>query len=200
MKIKRIALDVDDTLNSFTLSAMKHLGCQVDVDDWASFPQGFGYDIVGATNSLRKPDCQLTLSEFWDSFDRRFWATRPLSKDFGYLMELSIQLVGQENVFLLSSPTIDPLCHAGKMDWIHQHIPRAMQRQYQITPRKWFTAAPDYLLVDDSDDNVDKWHSECQERFNLPGRAILIPRPWNTRAGESGKNIAEELTNAVCGV
>jgi hypothetical protein len=203
MKIKRIALDIDDTLNSFTLTAMKFVGCPVDVDDWSTFPHEFGYDILGATNSMRAPDCQFTLSEFWDSFKREFWASRPHSKDFDYLLKLSIDLVGIEDVFFLTSPTYDPDCLAGKADWIYANLPRSMWRQYSITPRKWFNAAPDYLRGDDSDDNVDKWRAECRERFNHPGYAILIPRPWNTRWAESGKNITDEilaLTTSDCGV
>lgn len=41
-----------------------------------------------------------------------------------------------------------------------------------LCKEKFFLAAPDRLLIDDNDGNVDKWRS-------AGGKAILFPQIWN---------------------
>ncbi len=169
MRITKIFLDMDDVLNEFTMSTLRELGCDIETYD-----PTWGWDIVkaaNATNSSRS----FTIQGFWDSLDRKHWATRPKSEMCDQLIEKSASLVGQENVCVLSSPTLDPDCLAGKLEWIHDNLPSWMHRQYLIGPRKYFCAAPNALLVDDCDKNVDDFRA-------AGGQALLVPKPWNSKS------------------
>jgi hypothetical protein len=74
---------------------------------------------------------------------------------------------------LLTSPTIDPLCLAGKLYWIKQNLPTVYHRQYAITPRKFVCAQPGHLLIDDNEENCKVW-------LKNGGQVKMIPRPWNS--------------------
>lgn len=167
----RIFLDLDDVCNRFTMHALRHVGCPVDEFSYDDFDPAWGWDIVAAANALH-PSRRFTEAEFWGSLDRKLWATVPESDEFGQFLQRCENLVGAEHVCILSSPTLDPDCLAGKLEWIHDHLPKRFHRQFLIGPRKHFCARPDALLVDDSDRNVDAFRAHG-------GQAILVPRPWN---------------------
>ena len=175
--IKRILLDLDDVCNRFTMHALWHVGCQVDPMDDRTHPGGGNYDIVGCANELFGYE-RFTKQKFWDSIPRSFWATIPPSNEFPYLIGWCESLVGQENVCLLTSPTIDPDCLAGKLEWIHNFCPRWLHRQFLVGPRKQFCAHGEALLIDDADKNVAAFRE-------WGGNALLVPRPWNSGNGLS---------------
>lgn len=183
--IKRILLDLDDVCNRFTMSALWHVGCRVDPMDDRTHPGGGNYDVVAIANQLYGYE-RFTKQKFWDSFPQRFWATVPPSAEFPYLIGWCESLVGQENVCLLTSPTIDPDCLAGKLEWIHNFCPKWLHRQFLVGPRKRFCAHSEALLIDDADKNVDEFR-------DWGGRALLVPRPWNSAAG---LNTGEVLAHA----
>ena len=168
----RILLDLDDVCNRFTMYALKQVGCPIDEFDYRDFNPAWGWDIVCAANALH-PTREFTPAEFWGSLDRDVWASVPESGEFETLLRRCEALVGPENVCILSSPTLDPDCLAGKLEWIQTHFPRRMHRQFLIGPRKHFCARPDALLIDDGDHNVEAFRAHG-------GQAILVPRPWNS--------------------
>jgi hypothetical protein len=176
--ITRILLDVDDVCNRFTMTALWHVGCEVDPMNDRTHPGGGSYDIVGCANKMFGYE-RFTKQKFWDSFPRRFWATVPPSVEFSMLLGCCEQLVGQENICLLTSPTIDPECPAGKLEWIHEFMPRWLHRQNQIGACKQFCAHPEALLIDDADKNVNKFRE-------WGGQTLLVPRPWNSQHAISG--------------
>ena len=173
MKPTRIFLDLDDVLNCCTMAALKYVGCPVDPYDYSVFNPAWGWNIVAAANALHPSRRQFTEATFWQSIKRDFWATVPPSCDIGLIRDCA-ELVGCDNVCILSSPTLDPDCLAGKLEWIHAHLPSWFRRQFLIGPRKHFCARPDALLIDDRDKNVEDFRAHG-------GQAILMPRPWNTR-------------------
>jgi 5'(3')-deoxyribonucleotidase len=81
--------------------------------------------------------------------------------------------VSEVPICILTGPTKDPECLAGKYEWITTVLPPYLHRQYLIGPRKQFCAHPEALLIDDSDDNVKAFRG-------AGGHAILVPRPWNS--------------------
>ena len=167
----RIFLDLDDVLNRFTMSALRHVGCPVDEYRYTDFKPEWGWDIVQAANALH-PRRRFEDWEFWQSIGRGFWANVPQSNEFSLLF-LCEQFVGTENVCILSSPTLDPDCLAGKLEWIQETMPSRFHRQFLFGPRKHFCARPDALLIDDRDKNVEDFRAHG-------GQAILMPRPWNS--------------------
>jgi hypothetical protein len=184
--IRRIFIDLDDVCNTFTMYALHVVGCPVGPIDYTDYPAECGYDIVAAANRLLgKPP--FTINAFWDAIPREVWATVPQSAIFPWLIDFAEQLVGRENVCIATSPTKDPDCLAGKLEWIHRNLPPWMWRQYVVTPRKHLLARADSLLIDD--------HSENIQRFQTHGGAcITVPRPWNSLYGHDPyEHIRREL-------
>lgn len=173
--IKRILLDIDDVCNRFTMEALWHVGCDVNPMYQSTHPGGGNYDIVGIANQMFGYQ-RFTPQKFWDSIPRKFWATVSPSAEFAFLIGWCESLVGQENVCLLTSPTIDPDCLAGKLEWIHTFAPRWLHRSFLVGPRKQFCAHSEALLIDDADKNVNAFRE-------WGGNAILVPRPWNSLWG-----------------
>jgi 5'(3')-deoxyribonucleotidase len=171
--IRRICLDLDGVLNKFHQHIFHHLGFP-DYDD-TLYPTEAGWEIEDAANMLAGYKKFTSRKDFWDRITRDVWATAPKSDEFEFLLEASADLVGQENVIILTKPTIDPDCMAGKLEWIHANVPRWMRRQFLVGPSKEFCARPDTLLVDDADKNVNKFKE-------AGGMTLLVPRPWNSNA------------------
>lgn len=172
MSTKKILIDMDGVITDLVTPAMRFMG----VSDYKEsiYPPGYSFDVVGACNKLREERGLEPVSdkEFWDSFTYDFWASLPSYTHSPALICAAKHLVGEENVFLATSPTLDPQCAAGKLAWVKQHAPSFIRR-IMIGPRKELMANPYHALVDDSDKNVDAFR-------NAGGSAFLVPRPWNT--------------------
>lgn len=175
--IRKICLDMDGVLNRFQFHLMKHLGF-IDFHE-GMYPIECGWDIVAAANVLAGEQ-RWSKSQFWNSVTREVWATVPKSDEFDLIINRSVELVGEENVIILSSPTLDPECLAGKAEWIRDYCPKFLHRQFLIGPPKTFCATPDTLLIDDADKNYSAF-------IDAGGKALLVPRPWN---GLHGVNAA----------
>lgn len=166
MKPTRIFIDLDDVLNEFTMTTLDSLGCCA-----GPYNPEWGWDIVKAANQMHPHDV-FTAASLWNSLDRKHWATLPKSEVCSYLIMRCADFVGRENVYVLSCPTEDPDCLAGKLEWIHSNLPEWIHRQYMIGPQKHLCASPESLLIDDRDRNI--------EDFAMAGgKTILVPRPWN---------------------
>lgn len=180
--ITRILIDIDDTLNDCTIGVLKYLGIETSIE---TYPHQFGYNIVGVANYLVGEE-RFTVPSFWNSVFRDFWANAELSKEFHFILEQAEALVGRDRILLLTSPTKDPDCHAGKVEWIQKVCPPWLHRQYSISTRKQFCAHPEALLIDDSDANVNNFRE-------WGGNAILVPRPWNSLHGVNTMQHLEDV-------
>ena len=174
--IHSIILDLDDTLNTFTMHLLGQLGCNVLPYDYDSYPVDCGYGIIAAWSELTnrpKP----SIPDFWEMVTRDMWACAPKSHQF-WLLEHCADLVGRDNVGVATVPTKSADCVAGKHDWIERHLPLWCQRQYDITPRKHKLAHQGVLLIDDSDANCERF---VVDKSGAPNgaSAIVCPRPWN---------------------
>ena len=175
MKIERIVLDLDDTLNSCTMHLLHTLGCEVGPFDYRKYPHEVGYDMIGAWALLtgRK---KVSVPCFWEWISRRAWEKMPRSGQF-WLLDAAAERVGRENVLIATVPTKSADCLFGKYQWIEEHLPDWCQRQYSVTPRKHWLSEPGVLLIDDSGSNVKKWLEPFPGKPG--GKSILVPRPWN---------------------
>lgn len=172
MKIKHIYLDLDDVLNRLTMYILFSVGLNVDYTRYDEYPTEFGYDILKAAKYLAGGRWNPALSTFWNMLPQATWQQCPKSELCDWLITSCVSLVGEKNVFIATSPTKDPDCAAGKLQWIHENLPTFLHRQYFITPRKVQLAHPGALLIDDSDRNVAAFRARG-------GSAIIVPRPWN---------------------
>ena len=73
---------------------------------------------------------------------------------------------------VLSSPSHDPGCPAGKVSWLHSHLGSHF-RDFLIGHQKFLCAKHDVVLIDDSDHNVEQFRAHG-------GQAILFPQIWNS--------------------
>ncbi len=176
--IDQIFVDLDDVCNHFTMHALQYMGCDCGIDD-SDFPENVGYDIVVACNLLH-PVKDWTPSNFWTHLGPNVWFNMPMREDAVDLLDMCADVVGRENVFICTKCTLQPEHYAGKIRWIYDHLPSWIFSQVQINGYKETNARPGALLIDDSDYNIKKF------RGTRGGRAILVPRPWNTLGKHNG--------------
>lgn len=188
--IQRIFLDLDDVCNTLAPFVLHSVGCVIAPDDYASYPREFGYRISDVANSLLG-EARFTPATLWASIPRSVWVRVPESPFFHWLLQTCAAAVGRENVCIATSPTKCPESLAGKLEWIHDHYPAWMHRQYAVTPRKHLFARPDSLLIDDYGENTARFRA-------LGGQVILVPRPWNENwACDPRSYLEENLATAL---
>jgi hypothetical protein len=182
--IERIFLDLDDVCNTLGPHVLRNVGCNIGSSDYSKYPGQFGWDTHLAANYLLGWERFPTAASLWSSLSRSVWNTCPESDIFHWLLDLSATVVGRENVYTATSPTKDPECLAGKLEWIHDHFPDWMHRQFAITPRKHLFARPGALLIDDYGENTRLWQE-------YGGVAVMVPRPWNCLWGTDPRTYLE---------
>ena len=177
---KTIILDLDGVVVDFVTSAMKMWYAE------GEYPESAGWDIVKACNMLRDSKGLPKLSEkqFWSACRHSFWTRLkfyPGAQDFIKTLE---DRFGWENIVICTSDTLCPQSASGKSQWIATNMPR-YKRQRFIGSQKWRLANPNTILVDDADHNCERFEA-------AGGKAVLVPRPWNSRSAD--KNNAYQRT------
>lgn len=116
---------------------------------------------------------ELSQHDFWraiDSYGEPFWrhlAELPLySKLLNTIREHGCKLV------FASAPSRVKSSYGGKCDWLSDRgfVPR---NDAMLGSNKWLMAKPGHILIDDSDEN-------CEQFRKHGGRAVLVPRVWNS--------------------
>lgn len=169
MKPERIFLDLDGVLVDYYAGVCRAFGhipwpycCRFG--DWNFF---MGHPL-GLTNDDVAPH-----------MGREFYANLDPLPDWSELVTQCGLMVGEKNVFLLTSPWDTEGCHEGKAAWVKRHLPDYSRRLFIGSPKE-VCSRPGAVLVDDSEVNCAKFAAVTN-----PGRAVLIPRPWNRRHAES---------------
>lgn len=129
----------------------------------------------------------ITLEEFWEPIDKDggyFWSNLKFMPDALNLLHQVEKIAGQENIYILTSPSNHYICSASKHDWIATHLPQ-YRRQFFIGSAKYFFAGENAILIDDYDKNVNSFREHG-------GKAILVPRMWN-----SNYNILHTVDSSV---
>jgi hypothetical protein len=167
---RTIYLDLDDVCNTLTPYLVWWFTNAIKPTDYS---QLHNEDVVAAVNRVTPG---WTKQSFWDQVSQKEWASVPESPELPWLLRTCQKVVGH-SIYIATSPTKDPGCLAGKLEWIQQNLPNWMHRQYFITPRKHHLAKPGTLLIDDNEAN-------CLAFRANGGRAVLYPRPWNSAGGQ----------------
>lgn len=167
MALLSIYLDMDGVLVSFTHASMSLYVEEPDIDAVD------GWDMIPSVLT-RQLGREVTSEEFWNKVSdqgQEFWASIPWYEWGRRLFELCAEFAP---VVLMSTPTEDPDCSAGKIKWIQRHMPKDWHRRYALTPCKHHMAHEGALLIDDSDKN-------CELFREHGGQAVLFPQPWNAK-------------------
>lgn len=115
----------------------------------------------------------MTEAEWWKpADDERFWENLHWTPDGVMVLAQVLKYFEPEQVCLLTSPSLCPESATGKIRWIQREMP-TFSRRFLIGPAKQFCAHPDALLIDDNDKN-------CEHFAAHGGKALRVPRPWNT--------------------
>jgi len=172
--IKTILLDVDDVLCDCTGACMRHMG----LFDWKR------EDYIIEDRDIYREFANITgidfsPQRFWEHFKREFWAGIEVTPWCYDLIDLCAKYVSPDNIALCTSPTKCGDCLAGKLDWIEENMPSWLHRQYLMTPRKHFCAAPGVVLIDDASENTMAFRGSG-------GYSITFPQKWNHARGRVG--------------
>lgn len=190
--IQTIYLDLDDVLNVFTPYVLSRIGgldtrqrhlesrARPNCGTWdylyGVLPVG-DIDIVDQANRLIDEKLEwhggrFTVDSFWEGIPRDVWSRCPRSGECTELLRMCLDYVPKTEVYIATSTTKNPECLSGKLEWIHDNLPKWLHRQYFVTPRKVRLARPGDVLIDDNETN-------CREFEKRGGVAIRFPRPWN---------------------
>lgn len=133
----------------------------------------------------------ISASEFWSKDSFEFWADIEPTTEASEIVSVLEEAFTTENVCLLTSPSLGVGSISGKRSWVAQHFPQFSNRMI-FTSAKQFLAGPERLLVDDRDQNVADFRRHG-------GRAILVPRHWNSMHAQSDF-VGQYISAGVWGV
>lgn len=154
-----LLVDMDGVLVDFVTAALRLHG-RMDVEEnWPAGTWDFP-TVLGISDR-----------EFWHPIHEagaEFWASLT---SYPWCDELLSLIADSGNWSILTSPSHDPYCSAGKIRWLQERFGRGF-RNFLVGPPKWLCARPDQLLIDDNDSNVRNFRARG-------GQAILFPQPWN---------------------
>jgi len=141
----------------------------------------------GIHEAFVKPYHYPTLSKkwtFWDDWpevtfemvnavcDTLFWQDLEWMHDGVGILEAVFDKFQNNQIYLLTTPMPNVQSPTGKWLWVCHQLPAFYKHTIITQAPKYLLARPDTLLIDDKDENVDRFRE-------AGGKAILINRPWN---------------------
>lgn len=184
-KVREIYLDLDDTLNTFTSTVGVLYGVASSDHDLSWCRAKYGYDLIAQVSSAYHAMGRRTMSgmfdseQFWHNIPAPIWERCPKAKHCDDLITACLDAVGPDNVFIATSPSLNPNSASGKVHWINTYVHPRLHRSYHITPRKEKLAAPGRLLIDDCQEHLDNWEARG-------GTTFRVPKPWNQEHYNNG--------------
>jgi len=158
-QIKNIFIDMDGVLTNCHWAALRHHN--LNPKEW---PKGkWTGQIIEEMKSYKFE---------WDALDFEFWAQLQKTSLCDDLIHAAHGLAGSPYVFLLSRPTKNPGCYAGKAAWVQNNLPEWIHSNLILTGHKELLANSHSLLIDDDPNN-------CQKFRDNGGLTIPVYRPWN---------------------
>lgn len=154
-----VFLDMDGVIADFARSALAANG----ITD---------YQYSELTQDIAKQFCENEKQEqeFYEKLQYDFWVNLPKTAEADFVVDLLHRLYG-EDLAIASSPLRISGCAQGKIDWLKKNFP-FLERRLLLGKPKYLMAAPDKLLIDDLEENIERFESRG-------GRGLLFPRPWN---------------------
>ena len=120
---------------------------------------------------------EIGIPDVWDYIageGARFWEDLPAYPWTQKVVKLAVTYAAEENVYILSKPTVAPGCWAGKVKWVRRVLGEQWVERLILAREKWTLAAPGRLLIDDFDLNI-------REFQRAGGYGLTFPQPWNEK-------------------
>ncbi len=162
-----IYLDMDGVCADFIKSAMKIFKRE---DLYTNWPKGI-YNVEEAIG--------ISPAEFWKEIGKggyKFWSTLEELPEF---KEMYAALLKIGDVYFCTSPSRDPDSLKGKLMWLQDRFGGSF-RNYIFIKDKHLLAKKDSFLIDDFDEN-------CEKFLKAGGNSILFPQDWNSNNGIKNK-------------
>lgn len=122
----------------------------------------------------------ISVPEFWRPIDNyEFW--RYTVRPFDRAREFYEELCQKATVTICTSPSESADCAKAKIEWLREHIDPKIR--YMIGSAKHLMGKPSNLLIDDYDNNVNKFKQ-------AGGMALLLPQVWNSHYCMAGDSAA----------
>lgn len=132
----------------------------------------------------------ITPDEFWKpTLKAGFWESLKKTPEADDLVSTCFRKFGANNCAILTSPSSDPSCVPGKCAWMREHFP-ILAKTMIFTSAKQFLAHKGSILIDDRDENVDKFEA-------AGGKAIRFPRIWNRNSSHFRYPMGYVLNHSV---
>jgi 5'(3')-deoxyribonucleotidase len=160
----KIFVDLDDTLVDFTSPALNLLG--TSMPEFLSKPPPTSY---GNTYTLGFP--QERFFEVLNNLSVEFWATlelKPFAREFYNF------LTTQGDTYICTSPPKGIAGVAGKMLWLENFLPYGMENKFVFIREKHELAAPNRLLIDDSDKQIAAWRKAGGVAVQVPTHSNVL--------------------------
>lgn len=131
----------------------------------------------------------MTATEFWAPVNNspEFWDGLQRMPDADDIVASVIRAFGEENIAILTAPSMDPQCVPGKRRWMRKYYPMFSQRMI-FGSAKDFLAGPHRFLIDDRDKNLEDF-----ERHG--GHSICVPRLWNNAHANADRAAIHVMTS-----
>lgn len=194
MKTKQspiILLDQDGVLADFFKAAMDIVGGNLDEIE---FDKPWTYDIVQWMNFVAQKSqdasdwvtyeklwqvCNDPNLNWWGGLEPYLWAHVLHS-------ELLRRVQDEHHLVICTYPQPHQECYGQKINWIRHNLPKQNLNAVMMGKQKHLFAKPHHILIDDTDENVNKFRDNG-------GRAILFPQPWNTNHSRVSNRIGYVL-------
>ena len=117
-------------------------------------------------------DCIMSEDEIWKHIDKvgaKWWADLdwlPWGKELYNKLDKKVK-----HLFILSSPSHDPSCCSGKMEWLNKHLDT---RKFFFGPDKYAVAGPNKLLIDDSARKIEPFEEAGGLVYRFPEALCLL--------------------------
>lgn len=162
--MKEILLDCDGVLADFISPVIARLnaytGKNITLKEYAAAGNWMVEQVFG-----------ITFEEFWREAERgdNLWCDL---KPYPWSDKVLDICDRHGRVTICTSPSLNPICAAQKVEWIQEHLGRNVTH-VMLGSRKDLMARPGNVLIDDYPSNIDKFVA-------AGGQGILVPSDWNT--------------------
>lgn len=171
----RILLDMDEVLCDFVGGACRAWG--LTVEEVRQHWQVGQWDIVQPLNRI----LGIGTEDFWQRIDQthNFWLYLEPLPWMGQVLELVRTVT--DDWAIVTSPSRNPLCCAGKMQWLQRHLGSTFRR-FVFTGHKEYLVGPNTVLVDDREATVRKF-------IEAGSDGIVFPAHHNSKYRHMGDPI-----------
>jgi len=165
----KLYLDIDGVIADFTTGLTRAVGVPYD---YPESPYPFKPGVWDYFLEL-KDRYGVTFEQCNAACNRDFWANLRWMYDGRDIVRVVIDVFSPDDIRLLTSPMPNLGSASGKMEWVDKNAPSMKKKTIITNVDKGEFAAPDRILIDDYDKNIDSWRA-------AGGIGIVCPRPWNS--------------------